>query len=123
VRRILRWKKINSSCDQANNAVHRPNRCEPGAIDILRKIINQYSFFILSISAKSFDLRQMLFLDGVYIGGTNGLPVRFRWVKAPTSDEPTQPTHTIARRIAGYLGRQGLLERDAGGAWIVPRQR
>jgi len=61
----------------------------------------------------------MLFLDGVYIDGNNGLPVRFRWVKAPTSDELAQLTHTIARRIARYLERQGLLERDAEGAWLT----
>ena len=53
----------------------------------------------------------MLFLDGVYVDGA-GSTVRFRWVKAPTDDELTQFTHTIAHRIARYLERQGLLERD-----------
>ena len=32
------------------------------------------------------------------------------WVKAPTSNELTQPTHTIAHRVASYLERQGLRE-------------
>jgi len=32
----------------------------------------------------------MLFLDGVYIDSTNKSRARFRWVKAPTSDELTQ---------------------------------
>jgi len=34
-------------------------------------------------------------------------------VKAPTSAELTQLTHTIARRVGRFLERQGLLERDA----------
>jgi hypothetical protein len=59
----------------------------------------------------------MLFLDGVYIDFADKSLLRFRWVKAPTSDELTQLTHTIARRIARYLERQGLLERDVEGAW------
>jgi hypothetical protein len=43
----------------------------------------------------------------------SGFTPRFRWVKAPTNDELTQLTHTIAQRIARFLERQGLLERDA----------
>ena len=54
----------------------------------------------------------MLFLDGVYVGEA-GSSARFRWVIAPTTAELTQPTHTIAHRLARYLDRQGLLERDA----------
>ena len=40
-------------------------------------------------------LLHMLFLDGIYIDGTNGLPARFLWVKALTSEELTQLLHTI----------------------------
>jgi len=61
----------------------------------------------------------MLFLDGVYIDSTQGSRARFRWVKAPTSDELTQLTHTIAHRVARYLERQGLLERDAGHTYLT----
>ncbi len=39
--------------------------------------------------------------------------VQFRWVKAESSDELTQLTHTIDQRIARYLERQGFLVRDA----------
>jgi len=60
----------------------------------------------------------MLFLDGVYIGSTNRCRLRFCRVKAPTSAELTQLTHTIAHRVAGYLERQGLLERDAGHSYL-----
>ena len=38
----------------------------------------------------------MLLLDGVYVDGENGSSPRFRSVKAPTSAELTQLTHTIA---------------------------
>jgi len=43
----------------------------------------------------------MLFLDGVYVGEAAS-SARFRWVKAPTSDELTQLAHTIAHRLARY---------------------
>jgi len=45
----------------------------------------------------------MLFLDGVYIGGSNGHTMRFQRVKAPTRNELTKLTHTIAHRVARYL--------------------
>ncbi len=61
----------------------------------------------------------MLFLDGIYMRGFRESDMRFAWVKAPTSDELTQLTHAIARRIAHYLERQGLLERDVEGAWLT----
>ena len=47
------------------------------------------------------------------------LELRFRWVKAPTRDELTHLTHTIAHRVARYLERQGLLERDAEHAYLT----
>ncbi len=45
--------------------------------------------------------------------------MRFRWVKAPTSDELTQLTQTIAQRVARYLERQGLLVCDAGNRYLT----
>jgi hypothetical protein len=59
----------------------------------------------------------MLFLDGVYIDGPNG--VRFRWVKAPTSAELTALAHTMAQRIGRYLERQGLLECDSESNYLA----
>jgi hypothetical protein len=53
----------------------------------------------------------MLFLDGVYIDSAGRSRARFRWVKAPTSDELTQLTRTIAQRVGRYLERQGLPNR------------
>jgi hypothetical protein len=61
----------------------------------------------------------MLFLDGVYTWDSGKSATRFTWVKAPTSDELTQLTHTIARRIARCLERQGLLVRDAGDSYLT----
>ena len=61
----------------------------------------------------------MLFLDGVYIDSTHGSRARFRWVKAPTSEDLTQLTHTIAHRVARYLERQGWLVRDAGNSYLT----
>ena len=60
-----------------------------------------------------------LFLDGVYINNANTSRLRFRWVMAPTNDELTHLTHTIAHRVARYLERQGLLERDAGHTYLT----
>ena len=58
----------------------------------------------------------MLFLDGVYV---NGSAMRFRCVKAPTHDELTQLTHSIAQCVARFLERQGLLERDAENSYLA----
>lgn len=55
----------------------------------------------------------MLFLDGVYPNAETDSPLQFHWVKSPTSDELTLLTHAMAERIGRFLGRQGLLERDA----------
>ena len=60
----------------------------------------------------------MLFLDGVYIKDKYGTS-RFRWVKAPTSDELSKLTHTIAHRVAHYLECQGLLVRDAESCYLT----
>ena len=46
--------------------------------------------------------------------------MRFRPVRAPTKAELTKLTNTIARRVAGYLERQGLLERDTGNIYLTP---
>jgi hypothetical protein len=60
----------------------------------------------------------MLFLDGVYVDHLNGT-ARFRWVKAPTSQELTQLAHTIAQRVGRFLERRGLLERDAENSYLA----
>ncbi|GMQ83766.1 MAG: hypothetical protein BMS9Abin06_0506 [Gammaproteobacteria bacterium] len=64
----------------------------------------------------------MLFLDGVYIDGTNGSPARFRWVKAPSNTELTPLADTIARRIARFLEWRGLLERDVENSGLFQTQ-
>ena len=52
----------------------------------------------------------MLFLDGVYIESADRSRTRFRWVKAPTSNELTQLTHTIAQRVGRAPPVTGLLD-------------
>jgi ribosomal protein S27E len=47
----------------------------------------------------------MIFLDGVYTGGSNALPIWFHPVKAPNRAELTRLTHTIAHRVGRYLDR------------------
>ena len=61
----------------------------------------------------------LLFLDGVYIDSADKSRLWFRRVKAPTNDELTQLTHTIARRVARHLERQGLLARDTGHTYLT----
>ena len=60
----------------------------------------------------------MRFLDRVYAERADG-SLRFRWVKAPTSEELTRLTQTLAHRIGRYLERQGLLERDAQNCYLA----
>ncbi len=55
----------------------------------------------------------MLFLDGVYVDDAPRSSMRFRWVKAPSSAELTQLTHTLAQRVGRFPERRGLLECDA----------
>jgi Putative transposase len=60
----------------------------------------------------------MLFLDGVYVDGATETAARFRWVKAPTSEELTHLVQRIARRVGRFLEWQGLLERDAENSYL-----
>ena len=60
----------------------------------------------------------MLFLDGVYADNKHGTS-GFHRLKAPTNDELTQLTHTIAHRVGRYLERQGLLVRDTDQSYLT----
>ncbi len=60
----------------------------------------------------------MLFLDGVYVDGTDGR-LRFRWVPAPSSAELTELADTLARRIGRHLERLGLLEREGEHSYLA----
>ena len=60
----------------------------------------------------------MLFLDGVYIGGSNGHPMRFLKVKAPTKVDLTRLAHIIAQRVGRYLESRGLWARDTGNIYL-----
>jgi hypothetical protein len=60
-----------------------------------------------------------LFLDGVYVVGADGTVERFRWVRAPTTTELSELTHTLAERVGGFGQRQGLLECDGEQSFLA----
>lgn len=87
---------------------HTHQAAETGAVTLIQRFG----------SALNLDIHfHMLFLDGVYVERPNGT-ARFRWVKAPTTEELTQLAHTIAHRVCRFLERQGLLERDAENSYL-----
>ncbi|MBW9274797.1 MAG: transposase [Candidatus Thiodiazotropha sp. (ex. Lucinisca nassula)] len=53
----------------------------------------------------------LLFLDGVYTTTTWGKS-RFHRTSAPKQQELTSLVYTIRYRVAGFLEREGILERD-----------
>ena len=63
----------------------------------------------------------MLFLDGVYIQPTEGT-LRFRQIAPPTAEELQTLLHRITHRVACYLERQGLLERDVENSYLALEQ-
>ena len=60
----------------------------------------------------------MLFLDGVYTETKYG-KTRFQRVNAPDQQELAELVHTISHRVAGFLERQGLLERDMENSYLA----
>jgi hypothetical protein len=60
----------------------------------------------------------MLFLDGVYVEDGHG-KLRFNRVKAPSVEELKALVHAISHRVAGFLERRGLLERDAENSYLT----
>jgi hypothetical protein len=59
----------------------------------------------------------MLFLDGVYIRNKQG-KARFQRTIAPTQQELAKLVHMISHRVARYLERQGVLERDEENSYL-----
>jgi hypothetical protein len=59
----------------------------------------------------------MLFFDGVYTETKYG-KTRFQRVKAPDQLELVQLVHTISHRVAGFLEREGILERDEENSYL-----
>ena len=60
----------------------------------------------------------ILFLDGVYVcDGAGGFV--FHYNKAPTVEQLTELLHTISQRIASFLERRGLLERDEDNSYLI----
>jgi hypothetical protein len=59
----------------------------------------------------------MLFLDGVYTT-THWGKSRFHRTNAPDQKELTELAHTIIHRVAGFLEREGILERDEENSYL-----
>lgn len=59
----------------------------------------------------------MLFIDGVYSRNEYGKMV-FHRINAPNKDELCKLVNTISYRVAAYLKRQGLLERDEENSYL-----
>ena len=64
----------------------------------------------------------MLFLDGVYTEGAR-VKMCFHRVKAPTQVELLSLTHTLSQRVARFLERRGLLERNVENSCLVYEQQ
>ena len=60
----------------------------------------------------------MLFLDGVYTTTPWGKS-RFHRTNAPNQQELSELVHTISHRVAGYLEREGILERDEENSYLT----
>jgi ribosomal protein S27E len=59
----------------------------------------------------------MLFLDGVYTETKYG-KTRFQRANAPDQQELVALVHTISHRVAGFLEREGILERDEENSYL-----
>ena len=59
----------------------------------------------------------MLFLDGVYTTKPWGKS-RFHRTNAPDQQELVKLVHTISHRVAGFLEREGILERDEENSYL-----
>jgi hypothetical protein len=59
----------------------------------------------------------MLSLDGVYTKSKQG-KIRFQRTNAPVQKELAILVHTISHRVARFLERQGVLERDAENSYL-----
>jgi hypothetical protein len=58
-----------------------------------------------------------LSLDGVYIETKYG-KTRFQRTSAPEQQELVELVHTISHRVAGFLEREGILERDEENSYL-----
>jgi hypothetical protein len=61
----------------------------------------------------------MLFLDGFYAKNKYGKAI-FQRTNAPTQEELAQLVHSISHRVARYLERQGILQRDEESSYLQP---
>ncbi len=60
----------------------------------------------------------MLFVDGIYTTTPWGKS-RFHRTNAPDQQELTELVHAISHRVAGFLEREGILERDEENSYLI----
>ena len=60
----------------------------------------------------------MLFLDGVYVQDTSG-GYCFRCIPPPTAEQLHHLLQRICERVARFLERRGILERDEGNSYLT----
>ena len=60
----------------------------------------------------------MLFLDGVYVQD-DAVHYGFRRTPPPTVEQLHDLLHSISRRVARFLERRGILERDAENGYLT----
>ena len=59
----------------------------------------------------------LLFLEGVYTETKHGR-TRFQRTNGPEQQELKERVHTISHRVAGFLEREGILERDEKNSYL-----
>ncbi|MFM1895754.1 MAG: hypothetical protein RLZZ385_828 [Pseudomonadota bacterium] len=59
----------------------------------------------------------MLFLDGVYVHDASGR-YYFRRTEPPTVEQLHVVLHLISERVARFLERRGIIERDEGNSYL-----
>jgi hypothetical protein len=87
----------------AHLAGYRKKQAPTGAVTLIQRF-----GFALNLNVHF----HMLFLDGVYVQDNSG-HFGFRRTPPPSTEQLHDLLDYISRRVARFLGRQGILERDA----------
>jgi hypothetical protein len=85
-----------------------------------RKSVQTGAVTLIQLFGSALNLNvhfHMLFLDGVYTTIPWGKS-RFHRTNAPNQQELTELVHTISHRVAGFLEREGILERDEENSYL-----
>ncbi|MCP5084862.1 MAG: hypothetical protein GY948_24510, partial [Alphaproteobacteria bacterium] len=114
------WTESENSTNRFSNAdtaVRTVRR--PGCAELEHSLSWRTSLRATLRSCKSaiLPICHMLFLDGVYARNKLG-KTTFQRTNAPDQQELAILVHTISHRVARFLERQGVLERDAENSYL-----